>query len=441
MTAGAHEVNFDGIVGPTHNYAGLSFGNVASMANRAAVSSPKRAALQGLAKMKFVASLGARQAVLPPHERPHLPTLRRLGYAGSDGDVLDLARRTDAALLAAVSSSSAMWTANAATVSASGDTRDGRVHFTPANLLSNLHRSLEAPATARVLRAIFSDERRFAHHDPLPAATTFSDEGAANHTRLVDARGGSGAELFTYGSSGDDASPRPAKYPARQTARASRTIAFMHRVQRAVFVQQSPAAIDAGAFHNDVVAVGHRDLLLYHEKAWVGAGECVEALRQHVPGLRALEAKERDVPLADAIASYLFNSQLVTVAGGTTAMIAPMESHDNARTHAFIQKLLADGVISHAHFVDLRESMRNGGGPACLRLRVVLTEEELAATQPGVLFDDALHERLVAWVERHYRDALAAADLADPKLLEEGRAALDELTGILSLGWIYEFQK
>ena len=27
----AYEVNFDGLVGPTHNYAGLSYGNVASL--------------------------------------------------------------------------------------------------------------------------------------------------------------------------------------------------------------------------------------------------------------------------------------------------------------------------------------------------------------------------------------------------------------------------
>src|SRR3954449_10665729 len=98
-----HEVNFDGIVGPTHNYAGLSFGNVASMSHRRAVSSPKQAALQGLAKMKFLHGLGVMQAVLPPHERPHLPTLRRLGFTGDDADILAKVVREDPTLLAAVS--------------------------------------------------------------------------------------------------------------------------------------------------------------------------------------------------------------------------------------------------------------------------------------------------------------------------------------------------
>ncbi len=44
------EINFDGIVGPSHNYAGLSLGNLASARNAGAVSRPRDAALQGLAK-------------------------------------------------------------------------------------------------------------------------------------------------------------------------------------------------------------------------------------------------------------------------------------------------------------------------------------------------------------------------------------------------------
>src|SRR5437762_7539014 len=134
-----HQVNFDCIVGPTHNYAGLSYGNVASMKHKHAVSSPRAAALEGLEKMRFLASLGVRQAVLPPHERPHLPTLRRLGFHGSDAEVLAKVHKENPVLLAAASSSSAMWTANAATVSPSADTADGRVQFTPANLLTQFH--------------------------------------------------------------------------------------------------------------------------------------------------------------------------------------------------------------------------------------------------------------------------------------------------------------
>jgi len=84
--------------------------------------------------------------------------------------------------------------------------------------------------------------------------------------------------------------------------------------------------------------------------------------------------------------------------------------------------------------------MRNGGGPACLRLRVVLNDEELDAMHRGVLLNDALYERLTSWVEAHYRSELSQDDLGDPMLLEEVRKALDELTGILGLGSIYDFQ-
>ena len=441
--SGAREFNFDGLVGPTHNYAGLSYGNVASMSHRAASSNPRQAALQGLAKMKFLHDLGIGQAVLPPHERPHLPTLRKLGYSGPDADILAKVNKDDPALLAAVSSSSSMWAANAATVSPSADTVDGRVHFTPANLMSNRHRAIEAPTTARILRRIFADEAHFAHHEPLPSEQQLSDEGAANHMRLCSGRiDEPGFEIFVYGrSAGTQRTQKPTKFPARQTLNASETIATSHGLQRVNFAPQCPQAIDAGAFHNDVVAVANENVLLYHQLAWENAPRAVESWRRVIPNLVALEAADADVPLADAVSSYLFNSQLVTLSEGTMALIAPLESKENPRTKAFIDQLLAMRTpIRSVHYVDLRQSMQNGGGPACLRLRVVLTEPERAATHQGAIFNGALHVKLKAWIERHYRDTLHAQDLADPKLLRESLDALDELTGILALGAIYEFQ-
>jgi succinylarginine dihydrolase len=431
----AYEINFDGIIGPTHNYAGLSYGNVASMQNKRAVSHPKQAALQGLAKMKFMVDLGLKQAVLPPHERPHLPTLRRVGYCGDDADILARVAKSDPVLLASVSSASAMWAANAATVSPSADTRDERVHFTPANLINHFHRSIETPTTARILRAIFPDERRFVHHDPLPSTPLFADEGAANHTRLGSTFGRPGIELFTYGSfAGDEVIER--KFPARQSQRASFANRMNHGVEHASFVCQNPLAIDAGAFHNDVVAVGNRNLLLYHELAWLDAKRCLQELEEVVTDLRAIEVKDEQVPLSDAISSYLFNSQLVTLPDGSDALIAPIESRENPRVSDFLESL----TDIHVHFVDVRQSMRNGGGPACLRLRVVLTEAELVATHQGVLFTDELHDQLTRWIERYYPNELSADDLADPKLLDTSRSALDDLTRILQLGSIYEFQ-
>jgi len=419
----AHEVNFDGIVGPTHHYGGLSYGNFASMRNKLSVSHPKQAALQGLAKMKFMADLGLKQAVLPPHERPHLPTLRRIGYSGGDAAIIEKLAKDDPWLLSAVSNASAMWAANAATVSPSADASDGRVHFTPANLVTQFHRSIEAATTTRILRRIFADETRFVVHDPLPASTALADEGAANHTRLCEEYGDAGVELFTFASG-------PTKFPARQSQRASELIARRHGVVSPLFIQQNPQAIDAGAFHNDVVAVANRDVLFFHEKAWVDPVP-------ELPGVRMIRVSDADVPLADAISSYLFNSQLVTLPNGRDVLVAPVECRENDCVRAFLER----GMFDRVHFVDVRQSMRNGGGPACLRLRVVLTDGELAATHQGVIFTDALYASLQQWVEKHYRDELAAADLADPKLLDESRAALDELTRILRLGTIYEFQQ
>ncbi len=446
MTAPSLEVNFDGLVGPTHNYAGLSTGNVASTANAQAVSHPKAAALQGLAKMKALMALGLPQGVLPPHERPDVGTLRRLGFRGRDAEVLRAARHHSPALFHACCSASAMWTANAATVSPSADTQDHRVHFTPANLVDRFHRSLEPATTARVLKAIFADETQFVHHEPLPFGQHFADEGAANHTRLVPPGHGAGVALFVYGRSAfDEGAPKPAHYPARQTLEASRAIARCHRLDpgKTVFAQQHWEAIDAGVFHNDVIAVGHGALLFYHEAAFAAEGDVLEGLNRALDGaLVPLRVAAAEVSLKDAVASYLFNSQLVTLPDGTVALVAPGECREIASVAQFLARIVGPGgPIHQVHYFDLRESMKNGGGPACLRLRVVLTERELARVNPGVRLTPALHRRLEEWVQRHYRDRLSPADLVDPALLDESRTALDELTTLLRLGTLYPFQR
>jgi succinylarginine dihydrolase len=449
--APARELNLDGLVGPTHSYGGLSPGNLASARSRSSVSSPREAALQGLAKMRLLADLGVAQAVLPPHPRPDVDALRRLGFAGTDARVLARAAREAPELLVACSSASAMWAANAATVSPSADSEDGRVHLTPANLASTLHRSLEAPTTARLLQAIFPGGERFAHHPPLPAP--LGDEGAANHTRLCPEHGGPGVQLFVSGrlvADAEDPRPGPRRFPARQTLEASAAVARLHRLTPAhvAFARQSPAAIDAGAFHNDVVAVGDRELLLYHEAAFRDERAVLAELRGKIRRLCgcelvAVRIAAGELSLDDAVSSYLFNSQLVTLPSGERLLLAPAESEATPAAAAVLERLVADPAvpIAAARVVDLRQSMRNGGGPACLRLRLVLTDEELAVVSPGVLLDASLHERLAAWVGRHYRDRLVPADLADPLLLDEGRRALDELTGLLGLGPVYDFQR
>ncbi len=445
----AFEVNFDGLVGPTHNYAGLSPGNLASQRHRNTVSNPREAALQGLAKMKFLADLGVNQAVLPPQERPDLRTLRRLGFGGTDAQVIERAHREAPMLLAACYSASGMWAANAATVSPSADAGDHRVHFTPANLVSQFHRSLEAQTTGAMLKAIFADENSFAHHPPLPAGVHFGDEGAANHTRLCSTYDQPGIEFFVYGRRAfADNQNLPLKFPARQTREASEAIARLHQLDgaRTVFGQQNPAAVDAGAFHNDVVAVGNLNVLLYHESAFADP-QTVAAIRSSFETLTGsnpafIEVPSKQLPLADAVQSYLFNSQLVQLPDKTMAMICPIECRETRSSWEFLEHLMGMHTpVKSVHFLDVRQSMKNGGGPACLRLRVVLSERELSKAKRDVFMTDWLYAQLTDWVERRYRPSLAPDDLADPKLIVESRDALDELARILKLGPVYEFQK
>ena len=432
--------------GPTHNYSGLATGNLASERNRSAIANPRLAALQGLAKMKALADRGYAQAVLPPHERPDVAALRSLGFTGDDATIIARAARNDSPLLAACSSAAAMWAANAATVSPSADAADHRVHFTPANLTSHFHRAIEAPTTTRVLRAVFADEARFAVHDPLPAAAQFGDEGAANHTRFASNPAAPGIELFVYGRIAyDTAANSPVRFPARQTREASQAIARGHGLDpaRTLFAQQNPAAIDAGVFHNDVIAVGNEAVLFCHESAFVEQEALLTELSAAVgAGFTPIVVRAAEVSVERAVATYLFNSQLLTRADGGMLLVAPAECAEDPSVGAYLARLVASGgPIREILTFDLRQSMRNGGGPACLRLRVALTAAERAAIAANIWLDDALHAALVGWVERNYRDRLAPPDLADPALLIEGRRALDELSALLRLGSVYPFQR
>jgi succinylarginine dihydrolase len=417
MTESSHqskdfvEVNFDGLVGPTHNYAGLSHGNLASTKHAATISHPRAAALQGLSKMKLLMDLGVPQAVIAPQPRPCLAVLRSLGFGGSDADVVARAHREAPRLLAAVYSSSFMWTANAATISPAADTADGKIHLTPANLLTQFHRSIEPAMTAAMLKQIFSGGE-FVHHDPLPATDAFADEGAANHFRLCDEYGSPGLEVFVYGR---DESAGPSRFPARQTKQACEAIARRHGLnpQRTLILRQSPEAIDAGAFHNDVVQASTQNVLLAHENTFAHP-MALDEIRRRLPSVQIFVADAKTLSLADAVATYLFNSQIVTLPDGTMSLIAPIECREHAGVQAYLRKVLGSGCpIKSVHYVDLRQSMNNGGGPACLRLRVVLKAGSVR------LLDSGLYQKLCDVVTARYRESMSIDDLADPTLIEE----------------------
>lgn len=411
------EINFDGIVGPSHNYAGLSLGNLAATGNAGKLSYPREAALQGLSKMRANIRLGLRQGILLPHARPDHRWLQALSI-----DYADAERHLQAQALSA----SAMWAANAATVSPAPDAADGRCHLTVANLVTMPHRSHEWPGTLAQLRLAFAHPA-FAVHGPVPAP--FGDEGAANHMRLTPAHGRPGVEIFVYGVSGGP-------FPARQRLEASEAVARAHRLDpaRTLFVQQSEEAIAAGAFHNDVVAVANEHVLFAHERAFEDKDGFYTVLRAMLPEVEIVEVPAAELSLTDAIQSYLFNAQLVTLPGGEQALILPGEARDNPRVWSFLQGMAAgNGPIRRLEVVDVRQSMANGGGPACLRLRVVA---DPATVDPRFLVDEAKLDRIAALVETEWPETIAIDQIGDPALIcriETARTALLKLLDTVEL--------
>lgn len=411
------EINFDGIIGPSHNYAGLSFGNVASMGHGGEVSQPRAAALQGIEKMRSNLELGLAQGIFVPHPRPHREWLARLGTTVDQAEPI---------IAANAMSASPMWAANAATVSPAPDATDGKCHLTVANLRTMPHRSHEWHATLAQLELAFRDNA-FAVHGPVPPA--FGDEGAANHMRLAPVHDAAGVEILVFGVAGG-------AFPARQQVEASKAIARLHQLdpERTVFVEQSPEAIAAGAFHNDVVAVANERVLFAHELAFVDKQPLLNACAEHVSGFEYVEVAAADVPLEDAIRSYLFNAQLVTPPEGEMTLIVPTEARETASVWRWLERHLAgNGPIRRVKVVDVRQSMANGGGPACLRLRVVA---DPATVDPRFMVDEPRLDRIAEVVRRHWPEQIHHDELQRPTLIadvERARAALLEALDLSEL--------
>lgn len=430
------EVNLDGLVGPTHNYAGLAFGNIASASNAGSVSNPKKAALQGLAKMQLLSGLGCKQMIMPPQPRPDPRLLRSLGFRGSLRQQMTALANQAPELLPFLYSAAGMWAANSATICPSADAADGKIHITPANMIGTSHRAQEASFASRALKRLFPSEH-FIHHDPLPSTLLTADEGAANHMRLIPP-GGMGVHMFIYGRRGAETQQRDARFPARHSKEACAAVARLHAIpeNRVILARQSQEAIDAGVFHNDVIATSNDHLLLYHEQAYAERDASLKALPE---GLHIVKVPASRMLLQEATATYLFNSQIVTTANGMV-MMAPSECEENIVARGLIDEWIADPAhpITQVHYMDLRESMRNGGGPACLRLRVPMNEAEWSSVYPGGVYTDTLGGYIKAWVEKHYRDRLTAEDLRDPAFAEEVQAALFELQDILKMPGLYD---
>ncbi len=414
------EINFDGLVGPSHNYAGLSLGNLASSAHAGEPSYPRAAALQGIAKMRHNLGLGLAQGLFAPLRRPNPVLLGALGL--NSIDEADPAQRR---LRAAAWSASSMWTANAATVSPAPDTADGRCHLTAANLVTMPHRSQEWPDTVRQLRLAFASTAHFAVHDAVPAC--FGDEGAANHMRMATAHDAPGLELFVYGKTGG-------AFPARQHEQASRAVARLHGLspERCLFIEQAPEAIAAGAFHNDVVAVANERVLFTHEQAFADPEGTYAAIRAKLPEAEIVVVPASAVSLADAIKSYLFNAQLLTLPTGEMGLVIPLEAWETPSVRRWLDSMLAsNGPIRRVLPVDVRQSMANGGGPACLRLRVVA---DPATVDPRFMLDEAKAALIESVVAAHWPEQIDPADLGAQSLGRTVIAARAALLDALGLG-------
>ncbi|WP_226700385.1 N-succinylarginine dihydrolase [Qipengyuania gaetbuli] len=408
------EINFDGIVGPSHNYAGLSLGNIASASHGGDVSYPRAAALQGVAKMRGNMERDLAQGFLLPLPRPNFGLIRDLAIDAS----------APRQLLAAAWSASSMWTANAATVSPAPDTADGRCHLTPANLVTMAHRAQEWRDTKAQLDIAFGNREHFAVHDAV--LPTFGDEGAANHMRFCEGHGSEGVEVFVYGRQGG-------KFPARQHEQASRAVARIHGLDPAkcVFIEQNPEAIEAGAFHNDVVSVANERVLFTHERAFADRQGAYDAIAAAFPALQVVEVPESAVSLDEAIRSYLFNAQLLTLPTGEMALVVPTECRDSASVWDWCEQMLAsNGPIRQVIPVDVKQSMANGGGPACLRLRVVA---DPATVDPRFMLDEMKADRIEAVIAETWPEQIDPADIGTDALAKTVVEAREALLTVLSL--------
>lgn len=431
------EINIDGLVGPTHHFGGLGVGNVASLEHRNEVSHPRQAALEGLQKAWLIASMGIPQFVFVPPLRPRMNLLSEMGFHGTVQEQLIAARDEAPKVLSAAFSSAFMWMANAATVTPASDSADGRMHCTPANLISSWHRASEASERTPQLEALLLAVQNKLMHRPLPSILPLRDEGAANHMRLCDHSGHNGFNLFIYGVDEDnDNVPATAKFTPRHTRAASLAIARLHQLKKArtFFLQQHPRAIDAGVFHNDVIATSCDHILLHHEFAFLDGEAELTRLESEFEkscgqSLLRIVVSESELPIADAVRSYLFNSQLVrrnrdSGDSSTTpsyVLICPHHCEEVPNAAKLISSWIAspEVPIDEVRFVRLSESMANGGGPACLRLRMMLDPEEIASLSSKYRLTNGLFDRLSAAIEKCYPKSLSSKDFCNPDFVTE----------------------
>ncbi len=426
------EIQIDRLVGPTHHFGGLGVGNLASQHHAGRAADPAAAALQGLEKMRLVAESGVEQFILPPQLRPDLTFLRSMGFCGDDQSALDQAREKSPDILSAAMSCSAMWMANAATATI----LDDAPIITIANLSSSLHRSIEPLTTLSDLRSLMPPDVMIL--GPLSGGKPMRDEGAANHMRLFGDDPARSLEVFVYG----DQDPSPRTFTARQTRASCETISRLHRLSddRVCLVKQNPDAIDAGAFHNDVVAMSHCGSLIHHQDAFYDSDDSMNRLEQQFSRqadcqLTRIEVPRKILSMKDAISTYLFNSQIVlpTRSAAPPILICPAQVQVHPTAKTLVNQWMTDGFFSRIEFVELGQSMSGGGGPACLRLRVPMPLAKIRQMNGKCRWRPSLHESISQIIRDEYPKSITLDDLTSIGLMHHAMNIRNRIANLLGV--------
>ena len=432
----------EGLVGPQHLFGGLSLGNLASMNHAEIPSSPRAAALESLSKMEILLDRDIPVAVYLPQPRLCWRSLRRLGFHGSKEELLAQASKTEHSIwLRRCSSSSNMWAANAATIIPSNDSLDEQTHIIIANLSAMYHRSIEAPYTTAYFEEVFASHRDIQIHEALAAHSELGDEGAANHTRLsIDS---TFLHLFAYGKLTDTVGTTTSKskpFPARQAFEASSAVARLGQLKEdnALFLKQSEYGIRSGAFHTDVLAVGAAHVFLMHEAAFEDLDSSIQKIKAKLPELHIVCATEKELPIKNAVAAYPFNSQLIKISEKQFLLIAPEESETDPFCRRFLERCQHDlaqkaQIDLELIYTSLKQSMSNGGGPACLRLRLLLPEKTIEKLKNTVLLDHSKLAQLRQIVQNRYPSRFTIAQLSDALVHDYNAETIDEICSLFAV--------
>ena len=411
-----HYCCIDTIIGPTYHYGGLALGNTHSLDHKHVVANPKKAALQGLSKMKLLRDHGISQYVLPAYVRDYKGLVQ--GYYNNQGDFEDNLKRLydeNLDIFSSFFSASSAWLANAWTMTPSIDSSDGRYHVSPASLNACFHRQLDVKQTIAILTNRLCSKTYITCHHPSP----FFDEGAANMIRL--SAGGKGLYLFVSGSSDTK------RFKSRHDKRSWQRLVSQHQLDPdyVIYLTQHPDAIDAGVFHNDVISFGVDDLLVVHENAFVDQPNYCDTILERYfscfgTDLTLIQIPDSILPLKDAVNSYFFNSQLVRKDDNRYLLLVPSRCKGLPVMDYFVS-IVAKKWESQLEIMvcDVEESIKNGGGPACLRNSMDVYDDPKLIFDDRYLFTLEKYDDFVRLVNQYYPSSLELNDFLSVSFLND----------------------